>query len=449
MKKLKISIIITILLFISVSIILYLYYSKAKVNTDYDEEEYDQYHHQIETDKQVKLITNANTYFTIKNLTKNYYTTINNLNYKADDINKSVLTQDEIDQIIYEKKEESKKILCAIMDTNYQKENGIDESNIINKISNIGEYGEIDVSKIYMSEQSTKINMFFIWAIDQTNNKEHKIIIITDSFNSAYIVVPEEWVKNYNFDNIEIGKNIDCNISEIEANDYNTYKYTSISKEQLSKEYLNNYKTIIKTNIKEAYNLLDTEYRQKRFGTFNNFQEYINNNQNEIESMVVSEYIINNNGENREIICKNRYGNTFVFEETAIMEYTVKLDTYTLETDKFKETYNNSDDLNKVMLNCDKFIKMINARDYRAAYLLLEETYRKNNFGSESNFEQYMRKYYPLHYRAAYENISDQGGTYIQNIKLTAIESTSITNNIKIIMRLEEGTDYVMSFEIK
>ena len=125
------------------------------------------------------------------------------------------------------------------------------------------------------------------------------------------------------------------------------------------------------------------------------------------------------------------------------------LDTYTLPNEKFTNTYHDSEDQMKVMMNVDKWIQMINNRDYRTAYQFLEENFRKDRFGTVEKFEEYMRTYLPDHYRIDFGTFSDQGQIYIQDISLSDMTGKDLeTKQKSIIMKLEEDTHFVMSFDV-
>jgi len=70
------------------------------------------------------------------------------------------------------------------------------------------------------------------------------------------------------------------NITSVEKNENNGFQYKNIGNEQLVNIYYKDYINVLKNNRKIAYNMLDSEYRQKRFGTFEKFDEYLNNKSN-------------------------------------------------------------------------------------------------------------------------------------------------------------------------
>ena len=129
------------------------------------------------------------------------------------------------------------------------------------------------------------------------------------------------------------------------------------------------------------------------------------------------------------------------------MEFTMELDTYTIPTEQFKKTYRTANQQKRVMMNIDKWIQMLNNRDYTSAYKVLNETFRNNNFGSEEKFVAYMKEKYPLHYKIEFSSFSEEGSAYVQSIKLKEIGSENAEGKaLDIIMKLKEDIDFEMSF---
>ena len=135
---------------------------------------------------------------------------------------------------------------------------------------------------------------------------------------------------------------------------------------------------------------------------------------------------------------------------TAVKEFTTKLDTYTIATNKFLDTYNDSKNEEKVNMNINKWFLMLNNRDYNSAYNVLDETFRNENFGNEENFEKYMKEMYPLHYKVTLKNFSEQSDVYTQDIIFSDITGEDeLENENTIIMQLKDNTDFVMSFSVR
>ena len=178
-----------------------------------------------------------------------------------------------------------------------------------------------------------------------------------------------------------------------------------------------------------------------------NFENYISSNYQELSGITIRQYLVNRYDDYIEYVCKDQYENLYIFNVTAVKEYTAKLDTYTIPTDKFKEQYDNGETQTKVMMNVDKWIDMLNNRDYTAAYNVLDETFRNNNFSSEEAFEAYMRENYPLHYSIDYISYQEEMNTFVQTISLKDITNESAdTKQMTIIVQLKDNYNFVMSF---
>ena len=239
-------------------------------------------------------------------------------------------------------------------------------------------------------------------------------------------------------------------MTKIERNGQNEFKSLKVSMENITREYMNLYKRVLLVKPELAYNYLDKEYREVRFGNVENFKKYIKNNYEELKRIGLEEYLVNNFDDYTEYVAKDKYGRIYTFKEKKILDYTVELDDYTILSEKFKQMYNDSKEDIKVKLNVDKWVKMLNNRDYRNAYKVLNKTFRENKFGNEEKFEAVMRKALPLHYKAMYGEFSDENGTYVQKIVLEDIEGKSDKEiKLSIIMELKDNYEFEMSFSLE
>ena len=99
-------------------------------------------------------------------------------------------------------------------------------------------------------------------------------------------------------------------------------------------------------------------------------------------------------------------------------------------------------------MNTDKLIKAINRKDYDYIYKKLDQNFAANNFGSLEKFENYMNQNLNAIYEATYYNSSKENNVYVQPVTLKVKDSDE-QKSLNIIMKLKEGTDFVMSFSIK
>ena len=115
-------------------------------------------------------------------------------------------------------------------------------------------------------------------------------------------------------------------LKNYEVNEYIT---SYVSDEDMAKIYLNDYIYNMFYDTKKAYNLLDEEYRTKKFGTLENFENYV-------DSLEYSTYVLARYYKkdiNGYIIfgVYDKNGNFFAFKTKGVLQYTVYLDENTVE----------------------------------------------------------------------------------------------------------------------
>ena len=160
---------------------------------------------------------------------------------------------------------------------------------------------------------------------DIKNNK--KIIIVCLSL--IFIVILIVVLSNYNFGE---DKNIEEDYGIKEHYEINEINYLYISTEDVIRKYFNDYKNILINNKEEAYNLLNKDYREKRFNNYNNFLSYLDKNVTEYTySLAIDKYSVSSVSGKKiyNVVANNK--NQFIFKENSIMNYEVYLDDYTVE----------------------------------------------------------------------------------------------------------------------
>lgn len=234
----------------------------------------------------------------------------------------------------------------------------------------------------------------------------------------------------------------------IKENEYNTFSVQAVREESLINSFLEDYKENALYYPEDAYNLLDEEYRNKKFGSLEAYEEYVNNNRQEIENIQLDKYMITNQDLNDQYVCIDKNGNYYIITKMSTMEYTVILDTYTVDLPEFLDRYNGADDEYKVGYNVEKFISAINDGDYKYAYNLLDETFRRNNYPSQGDFENFVKANFFENNEIQHNNVEKQGNQFVYGITIINKDNESERKNITVIMELGEETDFVMSFSI-
>ncbi len=105
----------------------------------------------------------------------------------------------------------------------------------------------------------------------------------------------------------------------------NEYYSFNISNQELCTIYLNDYISILSTDISKAYSMLDENYRNTKFPDYESFVNYINTIYPTISS--IDTYRIS--GQKYYITDKNN--NLFIIVTNGVMNYKVYLDDYTVE----------------------------------------------------------------------------------------------------------------------
>lgn len=393
---------------------------------------------QIEYTLEEKQVTNNNSFYTVSKCVSQYLDTVNKKNtryYGKDEEGNEIL--------IIEEKEIKEKIHQLLSEQFIQK-NSIQIDNVYDYVEEL-EQKVVFIPLKMKSIIKPEAESYVVYGVEQTLQnefiKEAYFIVNLDIANNTYSIEPLE--DNNNFEEIKIP----YEPMQIEKNIENTYVSEMATYEYIIREYINNYKRLALGSPQIAYDLLDEKYKEERFGNIENYQEYIQKNKNEIFSLQPNQYLVNQHEGYVEYVCKDKYENLYIFHEKAPMDITIQLDTYTIPSEKFTSTYEKQKPNKKVLMNIDRWVQMLNTRNYKTAYEVLDETYRNNTYGSEENFENMMREKLPLHYEVEYMDFSQEGDLYSQKIVLTDIlgeDSTKI--EITIIMQLKEEFDFIMSF---
>ena len=111
--------------------------------------------------------------------------------------------------------------------------------------------------------------------------------------------------------------------------EFNEYIPTYISDEDMAKIYLNDYIQKMYYDVETAYNLLDEEYRNKKFGGIENYKKYINSLPN--SNYKLSTYY---RYEKKGYIIfgvTDQNSNMYIFKTKGVMQYKVFLDDSTVE----------------------------------------------------------------------------------------------------------------------
>ena len=436
LKKFKIAIIILIILLIIIIGLIFILRSKGE---QYDGEtqgelEFADDVENYDLNAQVRKVTDIIQYYKIKDVLDRYFQELNNINPNPQtDLQK-------------EESNMSVSIVKKMLSEKYIRQNAITDEVIVNEAKRYKESSYV-INNMYITEKTENMRIYLLEIEVEGMQEKIYFIIAEDYGNSSFEIYGDSFVKANGYS--EKAENLqDMQVDRIEQNNFNKIQNVNVTNEEMAVNYFNDYKYKLLNNIEKAYSSLDEEYRKNRFTDINEYKQYIQENIDILREIKPAQYIYNQYEDYNEYVCKDQYGNLYIFRENAIMDYALKLDTYTIMTDKFKQEYFAGNDNKKVVMNIDKFIQMINNYDYKAAYKVLNNTFKENNFKTEEEFKEYMQTTYYRYNDIVITDFSDENGTYIYKTTITNKQNSEETEQMNIIMRLNGGTDFEMSFEI-
>ena len=464
MKNKKIIIILMIIFIIIciVAISLIIYINKKKyIGSDYQDTEFERdiSHEVIKTS--TNKVTDRNNFYAVKKIIGNYVSNIIEQNIESDDTFEEGLDEEYIQEIKEYKKNENNKVYLQlnpeyISSNNITKENVNDyvEKLLLDNISQeeIEENLNINIyiNEMYYKQNSINTTTYLAIGtfVNSINSEEipFKILVDLDSKNNVYYITPTKYFENTDENSEEILEQYNSP-NEIEKNEENTFKFANVDDFTVIEDYIYDFKKNLYKDIDKSYELLDKEYREKRFDNIEEYKEYVKENIKSLLSISAESYAKDKKDDYTEYLILDNNDNYYIIKETAIMDYTILLDTYNVKTQDFIDKYKKEEGQTKAGMQVQKVIQALNLKDYKYIYNHLNENFKQNKFGSFEKFKEYMKYKYPDTYKVSYSTGSKQGDTYIQPITLESTKGEKIDN--KIIIQLKEDLEFVMSFNVE
>lgn len=447
MNKLKKVILILIVFILIIIMIILGLKNKIKKN---DKKIYDEYSNKTNTENGFSDVDDYTTYYTVKEAINNYLIYMKEINGdQYIDKEKINMTDDEINKAL---QDEGITAIKSILDKKYIEDMSINDSLIKsnqNRYKKNGNYNKDETYDLDI-EEATKTyineNITLVLVKAKLNDIDINMLVKLDRLNNTYSIFLEDYIKKYNYSRDMKKEDVNIDGTIIEANDYNSHIKVDTSEMNIVSQYFSEYRMKMLNYTEKAYELLDENYKDEKFGNYENFKNYVVNNQNKILYASINKYQIYENEGVKEYVCIDNNGKYYIFNEKTVIDYNVILDTYTIDIPEFLKKYNGSSDEKKAGMNVQKIFDAINDGDYNYAYKKLDGTFKQNNFPTQDSFTKYAKQYF-ANSNLEYENCEKSGELYIYDITVNGDDSNTIQKNI--IIKLLEGTDYVFSFNIK
>ena len=359
-------------------------------------------------------------------------------------------TEDE--QIISQAETDNAQILYNMLDTEYITAKGITADNLKLNLTEIGQVTAY-INNMYVIPETNNIDVYVVSGeLKETVNAtgtDFELIVKLDKTNKTFSVMPQEYVTEL-YGNIVEGQSLDITVEQsIAINANNTYTEREITEETYLKDLFAEIRNELLNDYEEAYNHLDEEYRTQKFATLEDFSNFASGKAEEYRTMALAQYQVTEEDGYTQYLLVDQNGKYYIANETAVMKYTTLLDTYTVDLPQFTESYNSANDSRKAGLNLQKVVDAINNNDYEYVYNKLDETYRANNFPTLESFEQYIQNNLYTSANVEFSNYQNSGELHIFDATFTDKNNESSNAITKtFIVKLLEGTDFVMSFNV-
>ena len=458
-KLIKIFIVSLIIIIAIITIILVVLRNKDSSQIPVSSEQVDETD-DTEVNTNLEEVSEINEYFMVKDIVNQYNAQRRKLNTKPEDINRYMQNMTQGELKIYQEEnakkaqESAQEAIYNMLNLDYINEFNITKDNIREKFISQNQF-ENFIQNAYVVKNSSNAWTYFVsgTSIDTTNSQreEFNLAISLDMSKDTFCIYPSEYLEKHNYDNLNIGSKVPINIESIENNGSNIFKYKNIEDVEICKEYFNNYKCKMLHDVDKAYEMLDKEYREEKFGTLQGYKDYVSENYEILSKCNISKYQVEEDNGIKSYMCIDDYGNYYIFNATSIMQYTLALDTYTIDIPKFTKKYNTANEQEKVALNINKIMTAISAKDYKYVYNKLADSFKNNYFENEDKLKEYLENNILGKNIVSYEEFSRvSNNIYTYEIKIAdETESNYNEKSMNIVMELRQGTDFVMSFSIE
>lgn len=351
--------------------------------------------------------------------------------------------------------------IMGILDESYVEANKISQNNVYQYLKKENQDFKFFCIDAYEKEISFD-HEYKYWVYGITYSDDYKTSetnffeVNLDQYNSTFKLIPhgkismeeyknyvQEILKNDNGGKVEVSAS---KITEIKSNEYNAFKIKNYNEliNSTIENYLNYYYYLQQTDKQSAYDLLNKEYREARFGDVNNYYQYLQNN-NSREISYMKEYT---EGSTNKFIAVNKFGDYYIFIETAPMKFSIMLDSYTIPLTETTTKYNSATNEQKACMCLEQVKEMLNNKDYKTIYNHLNSTYKNNNFETQDKFTSYMKeKFYDIN-NFKYESYQVSNNSYIINVKVSDDTDESKNFTMSFVVKLADSIDkFEMSFE--
>ena len=242
----------------------------------------------------------------------------------------------------------------------------------------------------------------------------------------------------------------DSKETQIALNEYNEIDEYVSQDPYAVDQYLKNYCLMAAYYPEIGYDLLDQEFRDKKYNSIEEYKQYVSDNMSSLLYATVKENrVIEKEGYNLFIVV-DANNNYYFFKVTDIMKYSVITDIYTVDIEEITNHYDDSNVQQRVVINIQKIVSALNNKDYEYVYSKLSESFKQNQYPTYEQFKEYISSITNGKSEVSFELFRNEGEIYIYDITLGGNRAGAGSPvKMQIIMKLKDNRNFEMSFNIE
>lgn len=426
----------------------------------------------IEEVKNDNIESERNNYYSIKKIVDDYYNSLLNVMNVNSNIDLNEIAEDDAELIRENQQSQISKIFYSL-GKKYREDNKITIENVMESIKGVY-VSTARVTDINKLKEKNNIEVYYV-LVDLKSVTDNKIsetsqLVYIDKNNSTYEIFLDDFIKkNYS----KITNSTDIYMPDrIEKNNDNAYSNNSLSDSEYTKALLEDLMYNLVFKKEKAYELLDNKYKNSKFSNDNSFYEFISKNEEtykylyrnitgdtvglktpkELENFRanrykydIRDYKIKKYNNYTQYIIVDKQNKYYIFNEVKPMEYSVLLDSYTVEVELLNEEYNKLNNVNQYEYVINQYIEMINLKDYDSAYSHLDENLKNDN--NKSLFERFIQeRFFEDNYIDSITNDEKDTQNKVFKIQLRDSEYGMKTKGITLKVELVSKNDYRITF---
>ena len=298
-----------------------------------------------------------------------------------------------------------------------------------------------------------------IYKIERINDTTYFVETTLDDKNVYFVINVDYITKSYNirksteteYKNAK-ENNIDTKYLqsiEIKSNDYNKIEDKDLSNEQVMSKYFYNYLQLELTKPEVAFTILEKGYKSQKFGNdINKYKKYIENNKEKLSDTAIVESSVKASDNSTQYTIVDTYGKTYIIKEYKYTDYTIEIQEDNKENEEYLNKYLALSPTEKVEENIKRVYQLIDDKEYESVYNLLDSQFKSSNFATLEQFENYAKETFFEYNVLGKITIQEQGQNYVINVPYKdGYSSVAEKREKNFVMRLQENTDFILSFE--